>query len=69
MTRYGVAESPNSVAIFTVYGFLLGIVLVSLYAAMRPLLGPGPKRAVMAALYKEVDEVVRTGGATAAAAV
>ena len=50
MTAYGVAESPHSVAIFAVYGFLLGIVAVWLYAAMRPCFGPGPKTAVLAGL-------------------
>jgi len=50
MTAYGVSESPYSVPIFTVYGFLLGIVAVWLYALARPRLGPGPKTAVIVGL-------------------
>ncbi|MEQ8331402.1 MAG: hypothetical protein RH859_13165 [Longimicrobiales bacterium] len=50
MMAHGVAESPHSVAIFAVYGFLLGIVLIWLYAAMRPRFGPGPRTAAMAGL-------------------
>lgn len=50
MMAYGVPESPYSVPIFAVYGFLLGIVAVWLYAAMRPRFGAGPKTAVMAGL-------------------
>lgn len=50
MMRYGVAESPHSVAIFTVYGFLLGVVIVFLYAALRPGLGSGPGTAVLTGL-------------------
>lgn len=50
MMAWGVAESPHSVAIFAVYGLLLGIVLVWLYAAMRPRFGPGPRTAIMAGL-------------------
>lgn len=47
MTSYGVAESPYSVPIFIVYGFLLGIVAVWLYALARPRLGPGPRTAAL----------------------
>ena len=50
MMAYGVPESPYSVPIFAVYGFLLGIVAVWLYAAIRPRFGPGPKTAAMAGL-------------------
>ena len=38
----------NAIAVFTILGFLLGIVLVWLYAAIRPRFGPGPKTAVRA---------------------
>lgn len=50
MMAWGVAESPYSVAIFTIYGFLLGILLVWLYAAIRPRFGPGPRTALLAGL-------------------
>ena len=38
----------STIALFLAYGFALGLVLVWLYAAMRPRLGPGPKTAVIA---------------------
>lgn len=38
----------GTIALFLAYGFALGLVLVWLYAAMRPRLGPGPKTAVIA---------------------
>lgn len=50
MIAYGVAESPYAVPIFTVYGFLLGIVAVWLYALARPRLGPGPRSAALVGL-------------------
>lgn len=50
MMAWGVAESPHSVALFTVYGFLLGIVVVWLYAAVRPRFGPGPRTAALVGL-------------------
>jgi hypothetical protein len=40
----------GTVAIFVVFAFLLGIVTVWLYAAIRPRFGPGPKTAVLAGL-------------------
>jgi hypothetical protein len=39
-----------AISIFIILGFLDGLVLVWLYAAMRPRFGPGPKTAVIAAL-------------------
>jgi hypothetical protein len=39
-----------AVAIFVVVGFVMGIVLIWLYAAARPRFGPGPKTAVIVAL-------------------
>ena len=40
----------SEIAIFMALTLVVGIVLVWLYAAMRPRFGPGPKTAVMAAL-------------------
>ncbi len=40
--------SGSQVAIFNVMGFLTGIALLWLYAAIRPRCGPGPKTAVCA---------------------
>ena len=40
----------GAIAVFVVTGFLLGLLAVWLYAAMRPRLGPGPKTAVIAGL-------------------
>jgi hypothetical protein len=44
------AISNSSIAVFIVLGFLLGIVTIWLYAAIRPRYGAGPGAAVMAAL-------------------
>jgi hypothetical protein len=38
---------PAAISVFVVLGFILGIVMVWLYAAVRPRLGPGPKTAAM----------------------
>lgn len=38
----------NAIAMFVVLGFVLGIVLVWLYAAIRPRFGPGPQTAAKA---------------------
>ncbi len=38
----------SAIALFLTYGFAIGLVLVWLYAAMRPRFGPGPKTAVIA---------------------
>ena len=45
-------EPPGggAIAVFIATGFLLGLVAVWLYAAMRPRFGPGPKTAVIAGL-------------------
>jgi hypothetical protein len=40
----------NAIAIFTILGFVLGVALVWLYAAIRPRYGPGPRTAICAAL-------------------
>jgi hypothetical protein len=42
--------STGAIAIFNVWGFLLGIAAVWLYAAIRPRYGAGPKTAVRAGL-------------------
>ena len=40
----------SAIALFLTYGFALGLVLVWLYAAIRPRFGPGPKTAAVAGL-------------------
>ena len=40
----------GAIAVFIVMGFLLGLLAVWLYAAIRPRFGPGPKTAVIAGL-------------------
>ena len=50
MIAYEVVESPYSVALFTVYGFVLGIVTIFLYASARPRFGPGPRTAIVVGL-------------------
>jgi hypothetical protein len=42
--------SPGAIVIFNVWGFLLGIAAVWLYAAIRPRYGPGPNTAIRAGL-------------------
>ena len=52
--RFGIemtgAAQSRSLAGWMTFGFLCGIVLVWLYASMRPRYGPGPKTAVIAGL-------------------
>jgi hypothetical protein len=38
----------SAIAVFVLLGFVLGVLLVWLYAAIRPRLGPGPKTAAIA---------------------
>jgi hypothetical protein len=38
---------PAAIGVFVVLGFILGIVMTWLYAAVRPRLGPGPKTAIL----------------------
>jgi hypothetical protein len=38
----------NAIAVFVILGFVLGLVLVWLYAAIRPRFGAGPKTAAIA---------------------
>jgi len=40
----------GAVGVFVIGGFVLGLVLVWLYAAIRPRFGPGPKTALIAGL-------------------
>ncbi len=48
----------GAIAVFVAMGFLLGLLTVWLYAAMRPRFGPGPKTAVIAGLVVWVLGVV-----------
>lgn len=50
LTAAGVAESPHSVLIFSVSGFVFGIVALWIYASIRPRFGAGPKTALYAGL-------------------
>lgn len=43
-------QAPSVMASWIVIDFLIGILLVWLYAAMRPRFGPGPRTAVFAGL-------------------
>lgn len=42
--------SAGAMTLFVIYGFLVGIGIVWLYAAIRPRFGPGPKTALVAGL-------------------
>lgn len=51
MREYNMTPPGGStIAIYMVVGFLLGIVTIWIYAAIRPRFGPGPKTAVLAGL-------------------
>ncbi len=41
----------GAIAVFVLMTFLLGLIAVWLYAAIRPRFGPGPKTAVVAGLF------------------
>ena len=43
-------ESGSAMAVWIVIDFLLGLLVVWTYAAIRPRFGPGPKTAILAAL-------------------
>jgi hypothetical protein len=45
-----VAADPLTMALYLALGFLIGIVAVWLYAAVRPRLGPGPATAIKVAI-------------------
>ncbi len=42
--------SGAAAMVFVVFGFLLGVALIWLYAAIRPRFGPGPRTALVAAV-------------------
>jgi hypothetical protein len=44
------STGASQTVVYNVWGFLMGIVAVWLYAAIRPRFGPGPRTAVIAAL-------------------
>lgn len=46
----GRGMSGSAIATQVIFSFIIGLLLVWLYAAMRPRFGPGPKTAVYAAL-------------------
>lgn len=49
MERLGLApQGSGAMAIYIFMGFALGLLLVWLYAAIRPRFGPGPRTALMA---------------------
>lgn len=55
-----------SIAYFVAMCFLLGILMVWLYAAVRPRLGPGPKTAVIIGVLAWFMTLVWSGGAQVA---
>ena len=56
----------GAIAYFVVMCFVLGILMVWIYAAVRPRLGPGPKTAVIVALVAWFMSLVWSGGAQVA---
>jgi hypothetical protein len=56
----------GAIAYFVVMCFLLGILMVWLYAAVRPRLGPGPKTAIIVAVLAWFMTLVWSGGAQVA---
>ena len=48
LTAHNLPLGGSAIALFLTYGFALGLVLVWLYAAIRPRFGPGPKTAAVA---------------------
>jgi apolipoprotein N-acyltransferase len=56
----------GAIAYFIGMCFLLGILMVWIYAAVRPRLGPGPKTAVIVALVAWFMTLVWSGGAQVA---
>jgi len=44
------APGGSAIAIFVIFGFVIGITTVWVYAAARPRLGPGPKSAAIVAI-------------------
>ena len=64
MTALGKSSSMSQAIAFAVWGLVVGILVVWLYAAMRPRLGAGPKTALCAGLLIWVT-VYALGSATA----
>jgi hypothetical protein len=56
----------GAIAYFIAMCFLLGVLMVWLYAAVRPRLGPGPKTAVVVAVLTWFMTLVWSGGAQVA---
>jgi hypothetical protein len=56
----------GAIAYFVVMSFLLGILIVWMYAAVRPRLGPGPKTAVTVGVLAWFLTFVWSGGVQAA---
>ena len=44
------AETPAAIATWVIIDFLLGVLIVFTYAAIRPRFGPGPRTAIIAGL-------------------
>lgn len=65
-TRLGLdpaaAQSPAGIATFAIVNFLLGILVVWTYAAMRPRFGPGPRTAIYAGLVPYISISLITFG-------
>jgi hypothetical protein len=55
-----------AIAYFVVMCFLLGILIVWMYAAVRPRLGPGPRTAMIVAVAAWFMTIVWSGGAQVA---
>lgn len=52
MASLGLAPAGGgAIAMFVVAGFVLGLLAVWLYTAIRPRLGPGPRTAIIAGLF------------------
>jgi len=58
------AESPTGIATWVVIDFLLGLLVVWTYAAIRPRFGPGAKTAIYAGLVIYVSIVLIMFGLT-----
>jgi hypothetical protein len=56
----------SAIAYFVVMCFLLGILMIWTYAAVRPRLGPGPRTAVIVAALAWFMSLVWSGGAQVA---
>jgi len=50
MGALGIEQGGAAITLYVVFGFVIGIVAIWLYAAVRPRLGPGPVTAVKVGL-------------------